>query len=90
MRAIDRGRKGLCSVVSGINRRSPAVVQSLLEQSLSIKGARLFNTLPNELREHEGSLEAFKRKLDLYLKTIPDRPYLPHYSLSVPSNSLAP
>ena len=91
LETIDRGRRGRCYVVPRITKRmSPVVVKSLLEQSFSIKGARHFNTLPDEMRAREGLLEAFKRKLDLYPKMIPYSLYVPHYSLSVSSNSLAP
>jgi hypothetical protein len=35
-------------------------------------GPRLFNVLPKDLREEESTLETFKRRLDVFLGTIPD------------------
>ena len=48
----------------------------------------IFNSLPKELRECEGSLETFKRKLDKFLEVIPDKPPLPGYRDAAEGNSL--
>ena len=84
--SLRRGR--LCAIPK-INRRAPASVQTLLEGSLPINGAKIFNSLPRSLRECEGGLSAFKGRLDEYLRSVPDCPYLPHYQLPSLTNSLA-
>ena len=63
------------------NLRAPAWVQILRRNSFFSVGPRLYNKLPQELRQLEDFLVpekkhtmAFKRKLDEYLSTIPDAP----------------
>ena len=63
------------------NLRAPAWVQTLRRNSFFSVGPRLYNKLPQELRQLEDFLVpekkhtmAFKRKLDEYLSTIPDAP----------------
>ena len=58
---------------------------------LSVKGPRLFNILPVELRNLKNiSVKAFKRTLDRYLATVPDEPLIPGYTAMrrADSNSL--
>ena len=86
---VDSQRRGRHCVIPKIDRRAPAVVQTLLENSLPVRGSRIFNTLPRSLREWEGGLQSFKSRLDKYLRSVPDRPYLPHYYLTSQTNSLA-
>ena len=80
-----RGR--LCKIPS-LRNRSAVRFQSLREGSLSVAGPRLFNVLPKDLREGEFTLETFKRQLDVFLGTIPDRPPLQHYQRREASNSI--
>ena len=80
-----RGR--LCNIPT-YNFRSMAYVRTIREDSLVIHGPRLFNAIPAELRGYSGTIETFKRKLDCFLKTVPDRPALPHYYQAAASNSL--
>ena len=86
---VDCGRRGRRCVLPRIDRRSRASVQTLLEGALPVSGPKVFNSLPESLRGHEGSLAAFKRLLDDHLGGVPDRPYLPHYYVPNLSNSLA-
>ena len=44
----------------------------LRRHSFIIRGPELFNSLPMDLRNHDGSLENFKTKLDDFLEWIPD------------------
>ena len=56
----------------------PASVRNALETSLRVKGARLYNLLPKELREQDGcSVESFKANLDTWLSIVPDQPTIP-------------
>ena len=86
---VDSQRRGWQCVIPNINRRAPAVVQTLLENSLPVRGCRIFSTLPRSLREWEGGLQSFKSLLDKYWRSVPDRPYLSHYYLPSQTNNLA-
>ena len=76
--------------------KGPKGVQSLREKSFQIHGAKLFNSLPKNLRNSRGNdIEEFKSKLDKYLESIPDEPKVGEYIPSAcdqitlkPSNSL--
>ena len=53
-------------------------IQTIRFSSLPVKGPRLFNVLPKDLRDMSGcSTERFKGELDYYLETIPDEPLIP-------------
>ena len=68
---IRHGRK--CSI--RLVERGP--YRSIINGSLSIQGARLFNSLPRYIRNLSGcSKEHFKRNLDKFLATIPDEPQI--------------
>lgn len=86
---VESARRGQYCKVPNVNRRAVVSVQTMLEATLPVSGAKLFNSLPRYLREYKGTLSAFKGKLDEYLRGLPDRPHLPHYYLAVQSNSLA-
>ena len=61
-------------VLSKKNSKIPAKALSLRDQSLSIHGGKLFNLLPRELRDFNGTKGGFKVLLDDFLKIIPDQP----------------
>ena len=61
-------------------------VLTTYDESFTVRGARLWNTLPAPLT-HISSFSLFKSALLNHLKTIPDRPPLPGYSCQS-SNSL--
>ena len=42
-------------------------------------GPKLFNDLPSDVRQFDGSLTTFKRKLDKFLDNVYDKPPLPGY-----------
>ena len=70
-----RGRE--CKVPSIISTASSAI-KTIRFASLPIKGPRLFNVLPPEIRNMcQCPTERFKSELDRYLATIPDEPLLP-------------
>ena len=64
--------------------------------SYQITGAKLFNSLPKELRDiNKGGIDDFKKALDAFLTTIPDEPRCPDLTPgatdrleSKPSNSI--
>ena len=82
-------RRGRECVDANIVRNSPATVRRARESSLSVKGARMFNLLPSNLRNiSSNQVNHFKSKLDSFLKTIPDEPTSPEQGRVAESNSL--
>ena len=84
-------RRGRECILKAVNRSSPKQVQRLIDASLPVHGQQLFNTLPLEIRNITGcTVDSFKRRLDRYLKTIPDEPQIPGYTAQrrAESNSL--
>ena len=66
----------------------PAVSRAR-EASLQVKGARLFNLVPKEVRNLSGvTVDNFKNGLDTWLKSIPDQPTVPGRQRSALTNSL--
>ena len=80
-------RRGLtCTIPRYVS--TPGRIQTLKEGSFMVHGPRLFNEIPRDLREFEGSPETFKARLDVFLKTVPDKPALPHYRQPASGNGL--
>ena len=68
---------------------SPAPVRKARESSLGVKGAKIFNLLPAELRNTDNNtVDIFKKKLDIFLANIPDQPTIAGMGRSAESNSL--
>ena len=82
---IRRGR--LCKI-PGLKRRADVRIQSIRERCFALRGPRLFNSLPQDLREYSGTVESFKNKLDKFLQKVLDQPVLPHYYQTESDNSL--
>ena len=67
--------------VPRVSHQATAKVQSTRYGSFAVRGPRLFNTLPSELRNMTNcSSESFKQALDTFLKTIRDEPQTPGYT----------
>ena len=81
-------RLGLLCKIPPLKNKADTRVKSIKENSFSVKGPRLFNSMPASLRSFDGSLETFKTKLDTWLRVIPDRPALPHYHQQATGNSI--
>ena len=76
-------------VIPPLKPNVPAKVRSARERSLSVHGAKLFNLLPQNLRnENSGSFELFKNHLDHFLRTVPDQPTVSGLVRAASSNSL--
>ena len=89
--SFDSLRNGRTCNIPPLKRDASQRIQSLRESSLSVHGARLFNSLPRCLRDMSGqSIDVFKRNLDNFLRLIPDEPLIPGYTgmRSTDSNSL--
>ena len=67
----------------------PSNVRQAKENSLRVKGCRLFNLLPAVLRNaNHGDLLMFKNNLDHFLSSIPDQPTMPGLTRAADTNSL--
>ena len=75
MNTLHSPRRGRLVEVPPYKKNAPAAVRKAREASLSVKGARLFNVLPRDLRDtNTGTVDQFKARLDDWLATIPDQP----------------
>ena len=70
-----RGR--LCKIPS-VSSSAPSSIQNIRFSSFPVKGPRLFNALPQDLRDmSKCTTDKFKGKLDKFLSKIPDEPLIP-------------
>ena len=84
-------RFGRQCVIPRVTRTATDRIQSLREGSLSVNGPKLFNMLPQKLRNMTNvGLPKFKEELDKFLSVIPDEPLCPGYTANrrAESNSL--
>ena len=64
-------------------------VKKAREASLSVRGAKQFNLLPQPLRNfNSDKVDGFKRRLDQFLQTIPDQPSIQGRRRGAETNSL--
>ena len=86
---IQNVRRGLLVAVPPMASNSSAAVRKARESSLQVKGARLFNLAPKDLRDMTGvSVDTFKAGLDAWLTSIPDQPTIPGRHRAAITNSL--
>ena len=87
--ASDGTRRGRTIIPKPIVKTAPAMVKKARENSLGVKGARIFNLLPENLRgmnsEH---VDLFKNHLDVFLGSIPDQPTVTGLGRGAETNSL--
>ena len=77
------------AIPNNIPLKAPAKVKKARERSLGVHGARLFNLLPQNLRnENSGDFLLFKNHLDIFLSGIPDEPTTHGLVRAAVSNSL--
>ena len=84
-------RRGRMCKVPNVSPSSTCKVKSIRHSSFAIKGPRIFNSLPKDLRNFKGgTVEEFKLRLDKYLQTVPDEPLIPGYTVyrTIDTNSL--
>ena len=82
-------RRGRLMVVAPYCSKAPAAVRKARESSLQVRGARLFNCLPRDIRDmFTGTPEMFKARLDDWLSRIPDQPSIPGRQRAAATNSL--
>ena len=82
-------RRGRLVEVPPFVAESPAAVKRAKEASIRVKGAKLFNAIPQELRDMSGvKVDVFKAGLDTWLGTIPDQPTIPTRQRAAATNSI--
>ena len=85
----DGTRRGRYIVPKPIVRSAPALVRKARERSLGVRGAQIFNLLPENLRGLKSShVDYFKNHLDVFLASIPDQPTVTGLGRGAETNSL--
>ena len=84
-RRLGRSRRVVSTVIPlGIKYRD----RTLIHNSTAKKMERLFNALPQDLRNITGvKTDSFKRRLDVWLQTVPDTPKIDDYGVTVAAES---
>ena len=85
---VHHPRRGRLATVNPAAKTSPAAVKTARDASLKVKGSRLFNLIPKELRDMTGTVVQFKAGLDSWLSTVPDQPTVPDRQRPAETNSL--
>ena len=71
-------RRGRYCTVPLVKKLSSHKTQSIRFNSMGVRGPRIFNSLPQHLRDMSCcSIDVFKRALDQHLSTVPDEPRVP-------------
>ena len=82
-------RRGRYIIPKQVDRKAPALVRNARERSLGVRGAQIFNLLPDNLRTMNSEhVDMFKNHLDHFLETIPDQPTVTGLGRAAESNSL--
>ena len=82
-------RRGRMAVQKTVNWHCPAAIRNARESSLGVKGVRLFNSLPQEIRDiSSDKVQKFKSALDKFLSTVPDEPTVAGRVRAAETNSL--
>ena len=82
-------RRGRVIIPKPVDNKSPAVVRKARENSLAVRGAKIFNLLPDSLRTlNSDHVDFFKNHLDVFLDSVPDQPTVTGLGRAADSNSL--
>ena len=85
----DMGRRGREIIPNPVARAAPSCVRKARERSLGVRGAQIFNLLPEKLRSMNSQhIDLFKNHLDVFLSSIPDQPTMTGLGRAAQSNSL--
>ena len=83
------GRRGRTALPRQVIASSSNLVKKARESSIGVKGAKLFNLLPVEVRNiNSDNVDTFKCALDSFLFYIPDQPTIAGYGKAAKTNSL--
>ena len=70
-------------------KSAPAVVRAARERTLGVRGAIIFNLLPENIRSmNSDHIELFKNHLDVFLSDVPDQPTVTGLGRAAVTNSL--
>ena len=82
-------RRGRMVIPKPVNWKSPAPVRKAKQNSLGVRGALIFNLLPESIRTmNTQHIDTFKNHLDVFLSSIPDQPTVAGQGRAAESNSL--
>ena len=83
------GRRGSTAIPCGIVKNSSAQVKKARASSIGVRGARIFNMVPLELRNMNGeNVETFKKNLDTVLLNVLDLPTVSGLGRAAETSSL--
>ena len=86
----EYGRRGRKIVPNTIVKTAPALVKNARERTMAVRGAQIFNLLPDNVRNmNSDHIDYFKNHLDIFLSTVPDQPTVPGYARGASTNSLS-
>ena len=76
--SYQNSRRGRLCKVPSISPTAPVSIKNIRFSTLPLKGPRLFNALPQNLRNlTRCKTDQFKHELDKYISKIPDEPLIP-------------
>ena len=82
-------RRGRLIIPNSIISTAAAPVRRAREQSLGVRGAQIFNLLPEKLRSmNTDHVDTFKNHLDTFLSSVPDQPTMTGLGRAALTNSL--
>ena len=74
-------RHGRLCHIPVVPSRTPGKIKAVRYSSITVRGPRLFNALPQSIRNMTGcTVDLFKNNLDALLRKLPDEPPIPGYS----------
>ena len=82
----ETSRHGTRAIIPSLSRSSSSSKQSLYDSSFAVRGPRLWNIVPKDVKTAD-SFDSFKSRLSVFLALIPDEPPVAGYGSSW-SNSL--
>ena len=83
------GRRGREIIPKTVVMAAPTIVKNAMERTIGVRGAQMFNLLPESLRSmNSDHVDMFKNHLDVFLSSIPDQPTVTGLGRSAETNSL--
>ena len=84
---LHSARRGLECRIPALRQTSQSL-KTLNDESFAVAGPMQFNCIDKNVRNHTGSLDSFKSKLDKFLWTVPDRPVIVGQQQAINCNRL--
>ena len=76
MKFYETPRRGLCCKIPPLVKQCKLKHQTMLDESFTVFGARLWNLLPPKIKSKR-TLDSFKAALTKFIMTVPDNPPVP-------------